>query len=689
MAFSLGFFLTLSPMQGADQTRQADVSSVEPGPAIAEAARINYPRIFGVRPGSPFLFRVPASGSAPLTITAKGLPNGLRLNETTGVVSGVIANREKKTYNVQFTAKNAHGSASQTIRFVVGDQICLTPPMGWNSWYVWSEPVSEKHFRGAADSFIRHGLTGHGWSYVNIDDCWQGTRGGKNHAIQPNEKFPDIKGAVEYLHSKGIKAGIYTVPMISSYAGFIGSTCTNAEGTYTGLPPEKRLQPGQIFGRSPNANTQFGYYRVGPHWFFDRDIAQIADWGFDWIKVDWHPNDVPTTERLSREVRSQKRDIALSLSNFATFGHAADYARLCELWRTTGDIEDNWNAVSKIANEQPKWAPFAGPGHWNDPDMLQIGRTNTANRSEMSSRPTHLSRDEQQSQFTLWCMQSAPLLLSCDLDRLDGSTLAMMTNDEVIGVNQDPLGKPATMLPEISGLTIFSKPMEDGSLTIAILNPSAQRCDVVVPWNRLGLEGPHVLRDLWAKQTLHPLADGLDVTLPSHGSLMLRTVVHPRTAIPKADADEVVLPQPTVNLTTLTPLAATTGWGKIVPGKSVSGATMVVNGKSYASGLGVHANSEVIYARQPEWKRFVAVAGIDDPSQRGPASVKLQVVSEDATAKRTLLAESPVLKSSTKKSWSVDVALPAACAKLVLVATDAGDGNDSDHVDWVDAGFCK
>ena len=226
------------------------VSALTSACAEPEPVRINYPRIFGVRSGSPFLFRVPVSGSRPFTVTAKGLPRGLRLDPSTGIVRGVIKELEKqKTHTVIFTAKNALGSSTQTIRFVVGDRICLTPPMGWNSWYVWYHNLTEKHFRDAATAFERNGLAGHGWSYISLDDCWQGERAGpdKGRALQPNAKFPDIKGAVDYIHSLGFKAGIYTTPWVGSYAGFRGSTCDNAEGSYRGLSPDKCPQPDQIY----------------------------------------------------------------------------------------------------------------------------------------------------------------------------------------------------------------------------------------------------------------------------------------------------------------------------------------------------------------------------------------------------------------------------------------------------------
>ncbi len=489
--------------------------------AAPGAARINYPRIFGVRPGSPFLFRVPVSGALPLTVSAQGLPDGLVLDPQTGVVSGTIRSREKQTYAVVFTTQNAAGNCRQSIRFVVGDRICLTPPMGWNSWYVWSESVNEKHFRAAADSFVSHGLAGHGWSYIALDDCWQGVRGGPAKAILPNEKFPDMQGAVDHLHGLGLKAGIYTVPALGSYAGFIGSSCDNAEGSYAGLAPQERLQPGQVFGRYPGRGQ---FNRRGAHWFFDADIRQMAEWGFDMVKVDWHPNDLPTTQRISAAVRAQKRDIALSLSNEASFELAADYAKLAEFWRTTGDINDSWETVASHGLRQIPWAPFAGPGHWNDPDMLQVGRTNTPNQQVADSRPSRLAPDEQQAQMSLWCLNASPLILSCDLDRLDAFTLSLLTNDEVIAVNQDPLGRPARELPAVGNLKLFLKEMEDGSQVVGILNAGPQAANAVLPWDRVGLAKPATLRDLWAHETRVSGAAGITVALPGHGCLLLRTV---------------------------------------------------------------------------------------------------------------------------------------------------------------------
>lgn len=488
----------------------------------AEAPRINHPRIFGVRPGSPFLFRVPVSGTPPLRVSAEGLPQGLVLDAATGVVRGQIQDRAKRTHQVRFRAENAEGSVLQTVRFVVGDRVALTPPMGWNSWYVWSEGVTEAKIREAADAFERFGLAGHGWTYLNIDDCWQGERGGPERALQPNAKFPDMAGMVDYLHAKGLKAGLYTVPMVGSYAGFPGSSASNPDGTYAGLPPEQRLQPAQVFGRYPGYQG-FGADRIGTHWFFDADVRQMASWGFDFLKVDWNPIDLPTAGRISRAFRAVPRDIVLSLSNDADPAKGASYAELAEMWRTTEDIQDRWASIHRIAQRQGAWAAFAGPGHWNDPDMLLVGRTNTANQLNTASRPTRLSREEQRTQLTLWSMFAAPLILSCDLARLDGFTLALLTNDEVLAVSQDPLGRPCAERPALGPLRIYRRELEDGTVALAVVNTGDEPSDQRVPWGALGLSGPAALRDLWNRVDLPPDPAGVEVTLPPHASLMVRT----------------------------------------------------------------------------------------------------------------------------------------------------------------------
>jgi alpha-galactosidase len=446
----------------------------------------------------------------------------MSLQPETGIISGTITDLEKKTWTVKVTAKNSKGTDANTLRIVVGDRIALTPPMGWNSWYVWSESVNETHLRQAADAFVRSGLADCGWSYLNLDDCWQGERTGPGKALVANEKFADIKGAVDHVHAQGLKAGIYSTPWIGSYAGFRGGSSDNPEGIYTGLPADKRLQPGQVFGRYPG-HQQFNAARTGATWFFDADMKQIAAWGFDFIKVDWNPNDVATTERISRDVRAQPRDIILSLSNAATLSSGADYARLAELWRTTGDIQDAWGSISHIGFGQQPWVPFAGPGHWNDPDMLQVGFTNTPNQLVSSSRPSRLTPSEQYSQVTLWSLLAAPLILSCDLEKLDPFTLNLLTNREVIAINQDPLGKAAIELVAIDSLRILCKNLEDGSMAIGLFNTNDQfPFQANLDLAELQLPRSTRLRDAWRQKDLDVHNGHVAITIRPHGCLLLR-----------------------------------------------------------------------------------------------------------------------------------------------------------------------
>ena len=513
-------FLTALLLMTVSATAALTFDAAAPLTAQADdAPHINAPRIFGVRPGSPFLFRVPVSGSRPLTVSAQGLPEGLSLDPKTGILTGTIALREKKTYTVAFTATNSAGTDRNTLRIVVGDRIALTPPMGWNSWYAFAHKVTEKDMRRAADLFEKLGLVNFGWSYINMDDGWQGFRGGSTKAIQANEKFPDIVGMVDHIHSKGLHAGLYTVPMIGSYAGFVGSSCDNAEGEYTGLPEDTRENPSQIYGLAPGI-INFRVKRVGPHWFFDRDIAQMSDWGFDFIKFDWTIEPV-TARRASKDVAAQKRDIVLSLSNSAKLADGKTLSQCAQMWRTAGDIEDKWASVIGVAQKQFRWAPHAGPGHWNDADMLQFGFIHDAFNQKTPARPSRLSFEEQRSQISLWCLLAAPLLISCDLEKIDAKALSLVTNPEVLEVDQDALGKPAYQVGKGGALLVLRKEMEDGTLALGVFNTGNKAFSGKLLPQDLGAPAAAVLRDLWARRDL-PAGEAA-FELPPHGCALLRT----------------------------------------------------------------------------------------------------------------------------------------------------------------------
>jgi alpha-galactosidase len=508
-------------MMTASVFAEEDMSKYILTPPVGKEPRITGAKIFGARPGNPFLFKVSATGEKPRKYVAANLPKGLDIDPDTGIISGTAP--QAGDYRVNVTVSNPSGNATRELRIRIGDTICLTPPMGWNSWYCHSELISEKAIRETATAMVDKGLIDHGWTYVNLDDCWQGVRGGKYQAIQPNERFTDMKGMCDYLHSLGLKAGIYSTPWMGTYAGFIGGSATNQEGDCSAdyLPEDKRLQKHQVFGRYPGTLKK-KLNRVGSTWFFDKDAKQWAEWGFDYVKVDWLPNDIPTTKRMFEDLKACGRDLIFSLSNNAPFENAKGLSEYANCWRTTHDIHDKWESITKIGFSQEKWQPFGRPGHWNDPDMLQVGRRGVPNQKNTSFNPTHLTPDEQFTQVSLWCLLSAPLLLSCDIASLDAFTLSLLTNDEVLEVNQDPLGLGAKRITSGPLKEIWTKQLEDGSVAVGLFNLSNEKGTVEVAWKDLGLTGSCKVRDLWRQKDLGVFADSFSVPVNAHGVVLVK-----------------------------------------------------------------------------------------------------------------------------------------------------------------------
>lgn len=469
--------------------------------------RINGPTIFGVRPHAPFLYTIPVTGDRPITYSVDALPDGLTVDPATGRITGKIAAAGE--YPVVFRATNALGAAEKKFRIVCGDRIALTPPLGWNSWNSWAGSVDQDKVLRSARALVSSGLADHGWTYVNIDDTWQGERGGPHHAILGNEKFPDMKQLCDDVHALGLKIGIYSSPWITTYAGYRGGSSDDAQGSWQKL---KDYEPNK---------------RIGAFEFAKNDAAQWADWGFDYLKYDWHPNDVEHTQQMSLALRATGRDIVLSLSNSAPIEHAAEFAKWANAWRTTGDIVDVWqpptpqpwqNSVSEIGFNQDKWAPFGGPGHWNDPDMLVVGWVGWGPQLH----PTHLTAAEQYTHITLWSMLAAPLLIGCDLERLDAFTLNLLTNDEVLAVNQDALGVSAHRVATIGAIDVFQKPLEDGGTALGFFNRGDQVHTIPVQLERLGLGGRRHVRDLWRQKDIGDFEKEISVTVEPHNVILYK-----------------------------------------------------------------------------------------------------------------------------------------------------------------------
>lgn len=469
-------------------------------PKTSSKPRMNGAKIFGVRPGSPFLYTIPATGDRPITFSAKGLPEGLHLNAQTGRITGTLY--KKGEYRVLLQAENTQGECRREFRIVVGDKISLTPPMGWNSWNCWNKYIDDKKVRENADAMVQYGLINHGWSYINIDDTWQGERGPEGQ-ILPNEKFPDMKGLCDYVHSLGLKIGIYSTPWVKSFAGHIGST----SGNHAGVVRDEKA----------------GWY-VGSDCHEIADARQWAAWGIDFLKYDWHPMDLASGKRMRDALLSCGRDIVYNVTNSAPDEDEEEWTKISEayfLWRRNGDadIKDNWQSVSSIGFRMNRWRRFAGPGHWNDPDMLVVGRVGWSNEL----RPCQLTPDEQYTHISLWCLLAAPLILGNDLTQMDEFTLNLLTNDEVLEVNQDPLGVMADLVLRTDTTEVWAKEMEDGSRAVGFFNRRDDGTEkITIHWRDLGLEGTQRIRDLWKQEDMGTFEDRFTVEVASHGVMLVR-----------------------------------------------------------------------------------------------------------------------------------------------------------------------
>jgi alpha-galactosidase len=489
-------------------------------PPAPPTPRINGPGVFGVRPGSPFLYAIPTTGKRPMTFAADGLPDGLRLDPASGRITGKLAGPGE--HIVTLHAKNELGEAAKKFRIVVGDKIALTPPMGWSSWNCWGDAVSQEKVLSSAQAMVEKGLQQHGWTYINIDDGWQGKRGGQFNAIQPNSKFQDMKDLAEEIHDLGLKFGIYSGPWRGTYAGFVGGSSDNADGTYDWVEAGNVNEFYKL--KTPNNKPAWINWNFGKHSFAKQDARQWAVWGVDYLKYDWFPNDVPHVAEMSDALHKTDRDIVYSLSNTGIYDNAPDYVRLANLWRTTGDINDSWSSVSRIGFSQDRWAGYTGPGHWSDPDMLVVGKVGWG----PSLHPTRLTPDEQYTHISLWCLLSAPLLIGCDIAQMDEFTLGLLSNDEVLAIDQDSLGKQATQISNDNGKVVYAKTLEDGSFAVGLFNRGETETTVGVKWGPWGtLATPDggakfVVRDLWRQKDLGEFKGKFETKVAPHGVVLVK-----------------------------------------------------------------------------------------------------------------------------------------------------------------------
>lgn len=350
-------------------------------------------------------------------------------------------------------------------------ELARTPPMGWNSWNHFECKVSDAIIRAQADAMISSGMKAVGYLYVNIDDCWQGKRDAQGN-ILPNEKFPDMKALGDYIHSKELKFGIYSSPGPKTCAGYEGS---------------------------------YGHE--------EQDAQTYAAWGVDYLKYDWcsaKGDQRAAYAKMRDALRKTGRPIVYSLCQY---GHQRVWSWGASvggnLWRTTGDITDNYDRMIVIGFGQNGLERFAGPGHWNDPDMLEVGNGG-------------MSEDEYRTHMSLWCLLAAPLLAGNDLTKMTPATLAILTNPEVIAVDQDPAGIQGHRVWQEGPLEVWMKLLADGSKAVALFNRSGSDAVVTVSFDDIGVGDSATVRDLWARRDLGSFDRSFSANVPRHGVVFIK-----------------------------------------------------------------------------------------------------------------------------------------------------------------------
>jgi alpha-galactosidase len=480
-------------------------------PLPSPKPHINAPSILGVHPGHPFLYRIPATGNRPMTFSAQQLPAGLQLDPHIGILHGIV--KTPGEYLVTLWARNSLGNAKKRFRIVVGDQLALTPPMGWSTWYMAEEKISDKLVRSEADAMISSGLANYGYSYINIDDGWNIMPGSADAAIggmprnaegnlKSNRNFPNMKALAGYVHSKGLRVGIYISP------GPL--TCGGYEGSYRHEAQDARL---------------------------------FAAWDFDFLKYDLcsyekllkSAQDTAGLQApyrsMGSELRKQNRDFVYNLCEYGN-GDVWKWGREVggNFWRTTGDVgytrsheaDALWKNVAEYGFGQAGFAQWAGPGGWNDPDNILIGQILWHGR--LTATP--LTHNEQYSYVTLWSLNASPMIFGGDMTKMDAFTFSLLTNTEVIAVDQDALGKQALPVSKHGDLEVWVKDMEDGSKAVGLFNRGEHEADVTARWPDLGIHGRHVVRDLWRQKDVGRFEGEFHASVGPHGAEMFLVEAH-------------------------------------------------------------------------------------------------------------------------------------------------------------------
>jgi alpha-galactosidase len=498
-------------------------------------------------------------------------------------------------------------------------KLALTPPMGWNSWNAFEADIDEKKIKPIADAMVDSGMRDAGYTYLVLDDGWMAdSRDSDGNLVADPNKFPSgMKAIGDYIHSKGLKYGIY------EDRGKL--TCQQLPGSF------KHEQA---------------------------DMSTFASWGVDYIKMD--SCFAENNGRLSTEdyalyrncIRKTGRPIVLSISDFGNGAWAWGGKDTAQLWRTSGDIYPWMGSVYHCAETSGGdrsihpafnglWQ-FAGPGHWNDPDMLQVG---------------NLKKDiEDKAHFSLWCILAAPLMAGNDLRSMSDSVRKILTAPEVIKVNQDPRGIQGYKVYDSGDQEIYNKPLQDGTTAVLLLNKGPKPVDITITWDKIGLSGRQKVRDLWARKDLGYYTDSYTAgNLSQHGHMLIKA----GSAGPLLPAPEPMSPDKYMvtksGTTYLSDLYYIWKNGNTPRSdKNFNNNPITINGITYDKGLGCKGKSKIMYKLNNKAERFKAVVGLDD-SYSGKGTGRFRIYNEDLFGNRVLFDSGKMDKGSSAKNIDLDV----------------------------------
>jgi len=508
------------------------VISTEPSP---DAPRIHPPHVFGALSGKPFSFTVSASGEIPIRYTVTNLPPGVLFND--GVVTGTV--QSPGNYVLSVRAANSAGTDKANISLKVGDTLALTPPMGWNSYDGFGDSVTEAETLANARAIQKY-LKPHGWQYVVVDYRWYDPGAHDNNAnaragaaltmdqygrlLPALNRFPSavdesgFKALADKVHAMGLRFGIHIMRGIPRNAvdanlPIEGSTFTAKDAYHTDGACVWCQDMYPVNGDSP----------AGQAWY-DSIFRQYASWGLDFVKVDdlsrpYHTDEI---NAIRRAIDKCGRAIVFSTSPGPTpVADAASIESVANQWRMTDDMWDNWGQLVDNMNYGSQWYGHGEPGHWPDTDMLPFGLLSVGGRSVGSERQTKLTKSEQVALLTYDVLMPAPLMLGGDFSQATPWEISLLTNDEVLAVNQDVQGSQGHRVYNNDGVQVWTKPLQDGSIAVGLFNQTLEDDTPTISIADLGLKGKFHVRDLWQRKELGDASGTLAYFIPAHGAVLL------------------------------------------------------------------------------------------------------------------------------------------------------------------------